>query len=340
MNPDTVLVFRRREWCEDLGNEPAGIVCQLPLTQDGLAALFDGRLNTRDPDEAFIAAQNERPAAIYFWGIYTPPEVAGGIALVMERLTSDKYRGLPVYCKAANSRACAFFQSLGFVMGARHGNYNAPDIMTCPRKVDQDQVSTTQVRPPYDTYLEGAAEDSKRIGITVVHDIRQLLQVHSIRAATYLAEQEMPFAEDVDGNDLTATHLLGYMGNEPAGCLRIRYFAGFVKLERLAVLARYRKSRMALKLVKAGIELCRAKGYTRFYGQTATNVAPIWQHFGFVLRNGPGIRYLTDEVYFEADLELPAADSPLSPWSGASVLVRPEGQWDRPGVLEQEGMAQ
>lgn len=337
-NPDTILAIGRGQWREKAGNGPLGFVCLLPLNQDGLDALFDGRMDTGAPADRFIARQWEKPVAIYFWGIYISPSIAGGISLVMERLTSDKFRGLPVFCKAANDKARRLFESIGFTMGARHGDVYAPGIMTCRRLTDAERQGEFDApSAPYDTWHPGAAGvtgQRNAIGITVVHDVNQLLMVHAIRAATYLAEQSIPFAEDVDGNDLTATHLLGFVGDEPAGCLRIRYFAGFVKLERLAVLPRFRKSRMALKLVRAGIELCRTKGYTRFYGQTAANVAPIWQHFGFVLREGTGINYLTDETYYEADLVVPPAEDALSPESGAAVLVRPEGQWDRPGVLE------
>lgn len=337
-NPDTILAVCRGQWREKAGNGPLGFVCLLPLNQDGLDALFDGRMDTGAPEDRFIARQWEKPAAIYFWGIYISRAIAGGISLVMERLTSDKFRGLPVFCKAANDKARLLFESIGFTMGARHGDIYAPGIMTCRRLTDAERRGEIEgTAPSYDTWrpgMAGAVGQRNTIGITVVHDVNQLLMVHAIRAATYLAEQAIPFAEDVDGNDLTATHLLGFVGDEPAGCLRIRYFAGFVKLERLAVLPRFRKSRMALKLVKAGIELCRTKGYTRFYGQTAANVAPIWQHFGFVLREGSGINYLTDETYYEADLVVSPAEDALSPDSGATVLVRPEGQWDRPGILE------
>lgn len=334
-NPDTILAIGRGQWREQPGNGPLGFVCLLPLNQDGLDALFDGRMDTGAPDNRFIARQWERPVAIYFWGIYISPAIAGGISLVMERLTSDKFRGLPVFCKAANDKARRLFESIGFTMGARHGDIYAPGIMTCRRLSEDERRGEAELpSAPYDTWRPGSSARPNAIGITVVHDVNQLLMVHAIRAATYLAEQSIPFAEDVDGNDLTATHLLGFIGDEPAGCLRIRYFAGFVKLERLAVLPRFRKSRLALKLVKAGIELCRTKGYTRFYGQTAADVAPIWKHFGFVLREGDGINYLTDETYYEADLTVPPADDALSPHSGAVVLVRPEGQWDRPGILE------
>ena len=39
-----------------------------------------------------------------------------------------------------------------------------------------------------------------------------------MRSAVYIGEQECPYEEEFDGNDLAATHLIGYVGNEPAGC--------------------------------------------------------------------------------------------------------------------------
>lgn len=324
-NPDTVLVFSRGEWTPDAADQPTGFVAMLPLTADGLDALFDGRLDTGRPDLRFVCRQNERPVAIYFWAIMIEPAVAGGIALVMERLTSDKNRDLPLYCKAANDKAHALFLSLGFRDGAAHKGRHAPHIMGC--LVDEPMPAQ-----PFDTYRKGARPGT--IGIKVVHDLEELAQVRAVRAATYLAEQEMPYDEDVDGNDLTATHLIGYVGDEPAGCVRIRYFAGFVKLERLAVLARFRRSRLAFALSKAAIAFCQVKGYERFYGQAEGDAIKLWTRLGFVQRDGGGLTYLTNRRYFEGDLVLPSAAETLTPYAGAEVLLRAEGRWDRAGRLE------
>lgn len=326
-NPETVSVFARGAWQPEIAEQPLGFLAHLPLNADGVDALFDGRLDTSSPNLDFICRQSEKPTAIYFWGLLTDPATAGGIALVMERMTSDKYRTLPIYCKAANEQARQLFLSLGFTDGATHRGLYMPHIMTCGF-VNSDP----EPRPPFDTYRPGA--ESHVLGIKVVHDADELLKVRAVRAATYLAEQNTPYSEDVDGNDFSATHLLGYVGDEPAGCIRLRYFAGFVKLERLAVLSRFRRTRLALSLVKAAIEFARMKGYVRFYGQAEAGVIKLWAHFGFVPREGPGLRYLTKRIYFEGDLQVPAHPEPLSPYSGAEVLLRPEGQWDRPGTLE------
>ena len=326
-NPDTVYVFSRGCWQPDVADQPLGFVAHLPLNTIGVDKLFSGELDTGNPDLACICKQHERPAAIYFWGIMITPAVAGGMALVMERMTSDKYRGLPLYCKAANKKAHELFLTLGFRDGAEHKGRRESHIMNCalPEEVQEPTI-------PFDSYRPGSAADV--VGIKVVHDVEELIRVRAVRAATYLAEQDMPYAEDVDGNDLTATHLIGYVGDEPAGCIRIRYFAGFVKLERLAVLARFRRSRAAFALVRAAIAFCQVKGYSRFYGHAEGDSVKLWKRFGFVVRDGDGLQYLTNRRYFEGDLELPPACDALSAQSGPEILVRTEGRWDRPGVLE------
>jgi len=330
-NPETIVVFSRAGWQSSVGRNPMGFSAHLPLNPSGLDALFAGHLDTANPDVRYVCAQNERPAAVYFWGLYLTPEVAGGIALVMERMTSEKYRGLPMYCRATNSTAYKFFRNLGFVQGATLRGVLKDDLMTC---VPPEKNTPNQVHPIFDSYVPDQNREPRRVGITVVHSMDDLLRVLAIRASAYVGEQQMPYREDVDGNDLSASHLLAYLGHEPAGCIRIRYFSNFVKLERLAVLKRYRNSRIALLLIKAAIEFGRSKGYTHFYGQVADGVAKIWEHFGFVRRAGPGIKYLTDEYYYEGDLHVPPLDNAISPRSNPHVLVRPEGQWHRPGVLE------
>ena len=79
------------------------------------------------------------------------------------------------------------------------------------------------------------------IGITVARTFEDLMRVAAIRNAVYIGEQECPYEEEYDGNDLSATHLLAYIGDEPVGCLRLRFFADFAKFERMAIRKEFRK---------------------------------------------------------------------------------------------------
>jgi predicted GNAT family N-acyltransferase len=327
-NPDTILAFARERRSGD-SSSPIGFLAHLPLNAEGLNALLDGRLNTKNPDDRYLARQHERPAALYYWAMYFTSEVGGGLALALERMTSEKYRDLPIYCKAATKEGWDILTSLGFTDGAAYpdGRKSSQPLMQC---LPLDPAADRQL---FDSYIPGVNAGTKKLSVTVVHKLDDLLKVFAIRAATYLEDQYIPYDEDVDGNDFTATHLLGFVGDEPAACLRIRYFAGFVKFERLAVLPRFR-GKLALHIVRAGINFVQLKGYRRIYGQVADNVTNLWKHFGAKQRIGDGVQYLTDQTYYEMDIELGPSDVVLNEFSGASVLVRPEGQWDRPGVLE------
>src|SRR6202040_2649664 len=63
-----------------------------------------------------------------------------------------------------------------------------------------------------------------------------------LRRLECLHGQSVLFAEEFDGNDHHATHFIGFIKGEPAGCIRARFFHDFVKLERLAVLKGFRES--------------------------------------------------------------------------------------------------
>src|ERR1700676_1251289 len=104
-------------------------------------------------------------------------------------------------------------------------------------------------RPPSSTKL-----NARSISIRIARDPNDLMLVTAIRAAVYLAEQDCPIEEEVDGNDLVAAHFIGFVGSQPAACLRVRFFGEFAKVERLAARHQYRPSRVSFKLVQASVE--------------------------------------------------------------------------------------
>jgi predicted GNAT family N-acyltransferase len=105
--------------------------------------------------------------------------------------------------------------------------------------------------------------------VRIARGFDDLLMVYSVRSAVYIAEQECPFAEEFDGNDHCATHFIGFIDGEPAGCLRARFFHDFVKLERLAVLKRFRKSMLASELFSLASIWRAAKASDEFKGMRA-----------------------------------------------------------------------
>ncbi len=161
-----------------------------------------------------------------------------------------------------------------------------------------------------------------------------IAKVFALRSAVFLSEQDCPYDEEFDGNDYCATHILGLVNGEPAAVLRVRYFAGFAKIERLAVLPRFRRTLIMKYVVDQGIEICRRKGYRRLYGHAQKRLTRFWGKFGFKPMNKNFPLIYSDHEYVEMWAEIePHADA-ITIMSDPYVIVRPEGRWDTPGALD------
>lgn len=162
------------------------------------------------------------------------------------------------------------------------------------------------------------------------------MNVVAIRAAVFLSEQSCPYFEEFDGNDFSATHLVAYKGHEPTACIRVRYFGNFAKLERLAVRHEYRNSRVSFMIVRSAIELARRKGFTRIYGHAQERLVNFWSHFGARPLTQKGRRKLifSDFAYTEMLLETELRRDAITLETDPYILIRPEGEWDEPGILE------
>ena len=184
------------------------------------------------------------------------------------------------------------------------------------------------------TRIPLAKPDSRAITIRLARNPSDLMLVTAIRSAVYLAEQDCPFDEEFDGNDMVAAHFIGYIGNEPAGCLRVRFFGDFAKVERLAVRHQYRRSRLSFKLVQASIDFVKRKGFRKIYGQAQDRLVDFWAHFGAKpLGHNRKITF-SDFSYTEMLLEIEPGPDAITLDSDPYVIIRPEGDWDRPGVLD------
>jgi GNAT superfamily N-acetyltransferase len=116
--------------------------------------------------------------------------------------------------------------------------------------------------------------------------------------------------------------------------MRIRYFADFAKLERLAVRNESRNAGLAGQIVDAAIELCRKKGYRVLYAHAQTRLLEFWESRGF--KRMPGTRefVFSDFDYVEVKLETEKHPQSITLDDDPYVLIRPEGRWDAPGILE------
>jgi hypothetical protein len=160
-----------------------------------------------------------------------------------------------------------------------------------------------------------------------------------LRAAVYLAEQACPYDEEYDGNDFSCTHFLVSEGTRPAGTCRVRWFAGFAKIERSTILPAYRGT-PALRVLMAEVcEVISRKGYRVALAQIQTRLWPKWNNvFRCRLASGRAPFAFSDFDYCE--MEIPIAPHPdaLSIRADPLQIIRPEGDWDAPGVLDQSAV--
>jgi len=174
----------------------------------------------------------------------------------------------------------------------------------------------------------------RQIRITTAKSLEDIMRVTAIRASVYMADMNYSYEEEFDGNDFCSTHIIGYVNDEPAACIRARFFADFAKLERLAVRHEFRNTRLSFSIVKAGIELVRKKGYQTIYGHSQERLVNFWSHFGAVpLENQRDLAF-SDFAYKEMVIPLEPHPDPISIETDPYIIIRPEGEWHKPGVLE------
>ncbi|MCR9128157.1 MAG: GNAT family N-acetyltransferase [Alphaproteobacteria bacterium] len=185
--------------------------------------------------------------------------------------------------------------------------------------------------------MDGSRIDDFEAPLTVrvARTMDDVQKIAVVRALVYMREQACPYEEEFDGNDLAgATHLIAEAGAEPLGCLRLRWFNGFAKVERVCVREGHRSGKVAKGLMAEAVEVIRRKGYTRFIGQVQAHLVPYWKRYGFIHRSERGVFVFSDRAYAEMEAIYDAHPDALTADTDPLVLDRPEGEWDSPGPLD------
>lgn len=287
------------------------MIALLPLTDAGAAALVDGRFDGMAPALAHIARPDEAAAALYVWLVWTPGRMNSGLRLIAE--AARRHPGVAVFTRPAHDESARILARVGF-RPARDLFPAAPSSLVVA--------------------LPLAAPAKPRIAIRPAGGVDDLRKVFAIRTATYMTEQLCSYDEEFDGNDFCATHLIGEMDGEPAGCLRIRWFADFAKLERLAIRPEHRRSRLMPLLVRAGFAHCRRKGYRRLYAHAREDLVPAWERFGARPVAGRPPFQFSDVTFREMVLDLAPAEDAIRFGADPLLTIRPEGAWDMLGPVE------
>lgn len=170
--------------------------------------------------------------------------------------------------------------------------------------------------------------------IKIVENEEEKMKAMLVRAIVYMHEQSCPYQEEFDLNDFSATQIIGLIDGEPVLTARIRYFDGFAKIERLAIRNEYRGRGYGRKLISYLLDICRQKGFTRFYLHAQERLQSLYESYGFKV---VGAKFgFSDHGYIEMVLvdgglgKRPIHHIGCSPM----LLNRPENNMSEYGPLE------
>jgi predicted GNAT family N-acyltransferase len=174
--------------------------------------------------------------------------------------------------------------------------------------------------------------------VEVVRNLNDYMKVVAIRSSVFLAEQDCPYDEEFDNNDLSACHLIAYLRGEPVATLRIRWFANFAKIERVCVMKHVRGGALVKLMIETAVDLIGRKGYLDVIGYIQKRLVTFWKQLGFYPREGRGGFRFSDYDYVECSRKLEPREDALTIDADPYVIMRPEGDWDRENVLDRSAV--
>lgn len=88
------------------------------------------------------------------------------------------------------------------------------------------------------------------VEVRKVEDAEELQQAFAIRQAVFVEEQRVAQEEEYDKHETSAIHYLAYIHEQPVGTCRWRSTEKGIKLERFAVLKKFRNKGVGLALLQ------------------------------------------------------------------------------------------
>jgi hypothetical protein len=168
------------------GDRLLGLAAWLPLSEAGVTALLSGGLDPYDPDVRWLCSPGVKPAAAYCWYIHAPRRLAGALPAILAEL-ARLAPSTPVYARPVHDNAEALLTRLGFAPVDANSALSGTLYRLAKKTPDPAGPANVPLRPVLSCRLAYTVED--------------LMKVFAVRAATYMNEQNCPYAEEFDGND-------------------------------------------------------------------------------------------------------------------------------------------
>lgn len=136
-------------------------------------------------------------------------------------------------------------------------------------KIGQDEAKSTP--------LVSTGHD---ISAKLVSSLEERQMVIAVRAAVFLGDEGGRYSQHFDGNDQDAAFVLAFVDGDPVGTMRVRFFNGLARFDKLAILKAHRTFPVLNTLVTTALRLSRLKGYDRACGAAREEVVSFWRRKG------------------------------------------------------------
>lgn len=168
-----------------------------------------------------------------------------------------------------------------------------------------------------------------RVELALPEDLCDLAE--AVRKRVFIQELGIPEGQEFDGNDKCAARVVAYIQKKqrkiPIGTMRIRFFADFVKFERMAVMRGYRKTNVSEDIMQYAYNYVAIKGYRHVCGMCKKELLPRWQRSGYyVIKDAPIVEQ-NGMTLIPICRDLPPHPRALTMTSDPSLLIAPEGYW-------------
>ena len=121
----------------------------------------------------------------------------------------------------------------------------------------------------------------ENLEIRLIRNKKEMEDVLEVRRVVFIAGQKVPEKRERDGLDETAKHVLVLYNSQPVGCARVRFIEGNAKLERIAILEKYRGLGLGKKLMDFLIEYCEKEGCQKIVMHSQYYIKNFYKKCGF-----------------------------------------------------------
>jgi len=143
----------------------------------------------------------------------------------------------------------------------------------------------------------------RNINYTLISTIEDLQKCFFVRAIVFCEEQNCPYSEEIDGFDFSSVHFLATIDGEPIATARIRLFADYVKIERLAVRKAYRDKCIGKNMVTFVLKHINEMGYKKIILHSQAYLVNFYENFGFVKQGEKFLEVNIEHYYMEKEIK-------------------------------------